>query len=583
MSAVSFAEMNTLQIVSVAVIAVAALFAAWRSARAEPSRVWRWALPALQLTAALAFGLLLFPPSSALRLDALTVLTPGASAAQRASLPLAQVVVALPGAEAPASAERVPDLATALRRHPAARAIDVVGAGLPPRDLPLPAGLGLRFEQTPAQGLIELDAAAAAPVGAQWTLRGRVAGRAAQLQLRDVSGAVVDRMAVGRDGGFALSTVGRAAGPALFQLQALDTEQAVVDSAHVPVVFRSGAALRLLLRAAGPDPDQKYWRRWAADAGASVAATIGLSDGLALHAGDAAINAATLAAADLVVLDERSWAALAADEKSALLAAVDQGLGLLLRVTGAVDPAVAAEWATQLGLPALLPQQATRGVSLARMLALREPLPLSAAPARFAPGAQSLLSADDGDTLAAWSARGQGRIGAVLLIDSFKLTLQGESGRYGALWGGLVGQLARPRAQAQAPPLPLQAWVDERQTLCGLSADAQLTGPDQQPQPLLIENGCAAVWPANAGWYRLILAGANWPFYVHAADDASGLRAARDGAAAQALVADAGDLLPAAVPTPQSKVPIPRWPLLLAWLLLTAPIWWRERRSLQAG
>jgi hypothetical protein len=578
MNALSFAPMSTMQIAISVVIAAAALFAAWRSMRAERSAAWRVILPLLQLIAALAFWLLLFPPNTALRLDALTVLTPGASVKQRSSLPITQRVVALPGADAPTSVERVPDLATALRLHAATRSVDVIGSGLPPRDLNAVGTRGLSFEAAPSRGIVELDAAAEAPVGAQWTLRGRAAGSASQVQLRDVSGAVVDHANVGSDGAFVLSAMGRAAGPALFKLQALDKEQSVVDQASVPVVFRGGAALTMLLRAAGPDPDQKYWRRWASDAGVKLAAAIALSESLALRDGDVVLDAATLANADLLVLDERTWTALTADEKSALLAAVDQGLGVLLRVTGAVDAAVATEWA-QLGLP-LMATDSARSISLDRQLGLRDPLPLTAAPAKFGEGAQAFIRSDDGDALAAWSARGKGRIGALLLIDSFRLTLQGEGGRYGGLWAGIVGQLARPRTQIQPPPLPLQAWVDERQTLCQLAGNVHLFDAAQKEQTLLIEQGCAAFWPELAGWYSLRTASDAWPFYVRAADDAAGLRAARDGAATQALIADASALSGAA--SEQGAVPMPRWPLLIAWLLLTALIWWRERRTLQA-
>ena len=105
----------------------------------------------------------------------------------------------------------------------------------------------------------------------------------------------------------------------------------------VAVVIESGAALTLRIRAAGPDPDQKYGRRWARDAGATVGASVGLSDQIALRDGDAALDAATLAGTDLLLLDERSWAQLSSDEQASVLTAVEQGMGLLLRVTGAVD------------------------------------------------------------------------------------------------------------------------------------------------------------------------------------------------------------------------------------------------------
>src|SRR5262249_6050738 len=75
----------------------------------------------------------LFPPQLPLRAGALTVLTPGATAAQLRSLPRTQRIVALPGTPATPRAERVPDLATALRRFDPVRNVTIVGEGLPVR------------------------------------------------------------------------------------------------------------------------------------------------------------------------------------------------------------------------------------------------------------------------------------------------------------------------------------------------------------------------------------------------------------------------------------------------------------------
>lgn len=67
-----------------------------------------------------------------------------------------------------------------------------------------------------------------------------------------------------------------------------------------------------------------------------------LGDGLAM-------NAAALRRVDVLVLDERSWAGLSAGKRgavlAAVLAAVRQGLGLVLRATGPVSPVVRRQWA----------------------------------------------------------------------------------------------------------------------------------------------------------------------------------------------------------------------------------------------
>jgi len=85
----------------------------------------------------------------------------------------------------------------------------------------------------------------------------------------------------------------------------------------------------------------------------------------------------------------------------------------------------------------------------------------------------------------------------------------------------------------------------------------------------------------------LKLGGRDWPFPVLAADDGRGLRAARDAEATRALAAGEGDPGPSAgADAPAEapiKLPLPRWPFAATWLLLTALLWWRERRDLQAG
>src|SRR5690606_39817443 len=101
---------------------------------------------------------------------------------------------------------------------------------------------------------------------------------------------------------------------------------------------------RVQVLAGAPDPDLKYLRRWAVDAGLRLDSRIVLSDGIALVDGAVALDAAALAQLDLVVIDERAWAALDATQQTALRAAVEDGLGLLLRVTGPLDAAVAADW-----------------------------------------------------------------------------------------------------------------------------------------------------------------------------------------------------------------------------------------------
>jgi hypothetical protein len=89
-------------------------------------------------------------------------------------------------------------------------------------------------------------------------------------------------------------------------------------------------------------------------------------------------------------------------------------------------------------------------------------------------------------------------------------------------------------------------------------------------------DGCAAYWPAQAGWQLLHSGAAQLPFYVDAADDGAGLRAERDR---QATLLLAQPEFPALAPAPPQPLPLPRWPFLLAWLALALAVWWMERAN----
>lgn len=559
-----------------ALIAIATLTGAWRARRAgwRDPRLW------LQPVAAVLLAATLLPPSLPVDVGTLSVLTPGTTAEQQRALPWRARRVALPGAVTAASVEPVPDLATALRRHPESRQLRLLGNGLPPRDLDAASGLALRFEPAPEAGIVAIEAPARARLGTQLVIRGRAAAPAVRVALHDPSGAQVEVASVDGDGGFRLSAIARAAGSARFELRAYDAADALLDHAALPLLIEPGERLSLRYRAGTPDADAKYWRRWAQDAGLDVAYRAGLSEAMALSSDDPAAAALTpeaLAASDLVVIDERAWEALSADETSALLTAVDGGLGLLLKLTGPLPPAVAADWAA-LGF-ATTPLEAPPAVTLDQRLAMRERAGFTAAPAaiRAAPALTPLLRADDGSLLAAWTARGAGRIALWTLLDSYRLVLAGEAGRHGSLWGEVIARISRPLPPSgQGPQLPRDSWIGERLVACGLGAAAGLQAPDGTVQTLLVDAaGCAAAWPGVAGWHQLQSGGASHALYVRAADDAAGLRALRDREATRRLaaVAAAGTV---PVERPQR---LPRWPFWLGWLGVVSLLWWRERQA----
>lgn len=568
---------STLPTLIVLVVGLGTAIGMWRARR----RRWRdpalWAQP---LAAALLIATLL-PPSVAVDARRLLVLTPGTTAAQLRALPWLAPIVSLPGAPSLLRAEPQPDLATALRQHPLAAELQVIGNGLPPRDIEAVGGRALSFDAAPEAGIVELEAPRALPLGTQMVIHGRLSAAAIRVALFDPSGARTDAADVDAGGRFTLSAAARAAGQVRFELRAFDGDGQSVDQAGVTVVIEPGEPLRAVLQAATPDADSKYWRRWAQDAGIGVDYRAGLSTGVAISAGTDAglLDASALQQADIAVIDERAWAELGAEPRKALLAAVDGGLGLLLKITGPLTEATAADWAS-LGFPTTALDSPVT-LSLDRSLAMHERAAFTAAPVALQsdPGAaplRPLLTADDGSLLAAWRPRGAGRIAVWRLLDSYRLVLAGEAARHGALWGKAVGTLARAAAPLPpGPDLPAEAWVDERAVLCRLGAAASLLAPDGQAQILSVRSdGCAGAWPGEPGWYRVDSGGSSGLFAVRGADDARGLRAMRDRTATARLLRE-----PVAGAAPQRQpLPTSRWPWFIAWLLAAGLLWWRERQ-----
>ncbi|HEU4663934.1 MAG TPA: Ig-like domain-containing protein [Dokdonella sp.] len=569
--------MNAIGVAAFLLVAATA-FGVWRTVR--DARARRGVRIALQFAAALALWLCLDPPVTheAHRGGELVVLTPGATLAQLAALGRGDDVVALPGVEAPRAIERVPDLAAALRRHADATRLRVVGGGLPARDRDAARGRVAAFDAAPLpRGIVALDAPRDALAGHVVRIDGRVEGApGARIDVLDPAGAVVASALADAQGAFSLAAQARVAGSLSLRLRASEASGNRIDDVEVPVSVRAGDPLALLVLAGAPDAELKYLRRWAVDAGVRLDSRVALSDGVALVEGGAALDATTLAATDVVLVDERAWAALGAASKAALLRAVDDGLGLLLRATGPLPADVARDWA-ELGfdvrasaqVPAAVALESESGSAGSRLALARRPIDVHAS------DAAPLLRANDGASVAAWRVQGRGRVGLWWLDDAFRLALAGERARYGSLWSDAFATLARARASA-SPRLPREARGDERAVFCGVSPDAAVESPSGRRTPLAVvdEAGerCAAYWPAEAGWHALVEGDRRRAFHVRARDEAAALAAAAARDATRALVGPRDDAA-----MDMRAVALPRWPFFLAWLALVAALWLVER------
>lgn len=572
----------------------------WLAPAAARSRSWRVGLLLVaQPVSALLLYFTLLPPTLPTEAGTMIVATEGATTALTRS---GDRAVALPEAPALEDAERVPDLATALRRYPGTRQVRIVGAGLEARDREAVRGRAVRFDPLALpRGIVRLDVPDRLSVGSDFRVAGKVEGVAkGSVELLDPAGQRIDTAALMQDGEFAVSGSARAAGPAAFRLRVRDAQRSVVESLDVPVWAHEEAAPRLLLLAGAPNPELKYLRRWASDAGLSLHTQIAVGGGLQLGDAPLALNAADFGRFDLVVLDERAWASLSERQRIAMGEGVRSGLGLLLRVGGPLTEATRRQL-RGLGLavsgggdstPATLAVGDAGGSDTpqgAGPMGASEsddtPPALSRRTLRIeATDAVPMLRDAAGTALAYWRAEGRGRVAIWPLTDSFRLALSGRDDVYGDLWSDAFATLARSQP-GRAPQTGSDARVQQRVPICGVANAAQVVAPDGEtttllPDPATGASPCAGYWPRQAGWHLLKQGERSWPFYVRTHDEAPGLRRAALRDATSNLTGESA--IAPAMPS-SSSAPEKRgspWPWFFAWLSISAALWWFERSRL---
>lgn len=536
--------------------------------RSLPSRILHGALSVL--TAVLLY-LTLFPPSrqSAPETKTLTVLTADWQRVNGARLPDGPLL-ALPEATADSGIARAPDLATALRQRPQVQRLRVIGAGLAARDQDAARGRLVEFLPTPPHaGLRDLQWTQQPQLGAPLRVSGRSVGlQASSVSLLDPGGLPLAQAPLDAEGHFGLDSNARGLGPAMLQLALLDAAGARLQTVEIPVLARPAAALRVLLLAGAPGPETKFLRRWAEDAGLRLGSRVQLGPRLVQGGTRLAPTPAELAETDLLILDERVFAALGPAGRGIVTQAVREGLGVLLRLTDLPGPNETRRL-QELGFEV----QRSDGERELRLPG-KDPISLRRLPLQVSgDGVLSLQSSTAGDAVAAWRAIGLGRIGLWWLGDSFVLRLGGESARHAQLWSHASQVLARPVALSEPLRAAQPPVVGERTVLCGAPPPLRALGDDGAPSALHGDaSGCAAWWPQQTGWHRIERTdGAiDWQF-VHSTDSLQAGQNRQQGT--RRLLTE-----PLLAATAQGlEQPGEAWPWALAWLLSTLLLWWRER------
>jgi hypothetical protein len=570
-------------------------------------RGWQvWVLAALSLASGALLYLTLFPPFLAIGGETLLVATAETAPGVRAA-PGERLVV-LPEAPAITGAERVPDLATALRRHPQVQRMRILGRGLTARDRDASAAMPTSFMPMPLpRGLVRLDPPADTPAGSVFALAGEATGlEGGSAELLDPAGRRVDIRVIANDGagdgGFTLGSTARAPGLAQFTLRLRGRNKAIVSDTPVPLRTLAERPIRALLIGA-PSPEAKYLRRWAEDSGIALESRLEAGGGVDLGGDAVRLDTASLRKADVVIIDDHSLVSIGNGGRAALAQAVAGGLGVVVRMTSPATASTRSSWRA-LGLvveggseiaPVALAPLAPDADALAvrrgpgsadvpgNLNTIEDPAPeLGRWVLRTAPDVVPAVTDADGAMLSGWQQRQQGRVAVWTVANSFALVLNGQADRYNQWWSDTLSAVSRPDSLFR-PDVPPLAQTGQRMAICGLAGSARVIGPDKAEVALAIDpaagaRGCAAYWPSQPGVHTIMQPGQggdqSFDFLV-LPEAAFKTIAARETGEATARWA-AQQNTPTAREAPERRGPA--WPWLLAWLLVSGALWFGERR-----
>lgn len=552
----------------------------WRSEKSLRPKIWRvFAILSLQLVSAVLLYFTLFPPPTYTSAERLVILTANAGDYDRN---IQGRVLALPEAKASAEIEAAPDLATALRRYPGVSQVQIIGAGLGARDQDAARGVSIGFAPAALpKALVELSLPQNLSSGARWTVRGRVNQVSnARIELVDPGNVVVASTLVDKDGAFVLSDTARSAGLAMYQLRIHDEQKNPVETIRLPLNIVQDKPLKVLSLSGGPNPELKYLRRWAVDAGVELQSQINLSPGVQMSNAAISITPASLREVDVLLLDERSWNTMSRGSKQTVIEALRSGMGVLMRITGPLNSNDKNELRS-LGF-AVTDANLVQGVKLNLDGDKKTQPMLNRRPIRVnSNDAVNLLQDDANNPLALWRAEGRGRIGLIWLTDSYQLVLSGKADAHGQIWRDAVSRLARARNENAMLLRDPEVRIHQRTVLCNISAKTYVQDSDAGIDYLLPEadglnKNCAAFWPRVSGWHLAVSENGELPFYVRDADEAPGLQANAIREATLLLTARKAD------GKNDGRIPVPGspWPWFSVWLLITTALWWLERSKL---
>ncbi|MDQ0640501.1 hypothetical protein QF042_004066 [Pedobacter sp. W3I1] len=440
-----------------------------------------------------------------------------------------------------ARAINIPDLSYFLKSNPNIRKLNIYGYGLNAAELEQLKGYQITFHPSAnPRGITAANWPAKLKNTELLLVQGTYQNsgdESVKLLLKGL-GKTVDSIIIGAKSNkvFSFKTNPKQTGKAVYELITLKKKDTLAKD-PVPVRVGDQAPMKVLILASFPDFEYKFLKNWLYENQYPLAFRSQISknkyafdflniDSINLNQ----INTSSLKKFDILIIDEEELAAISPSERSSIDLAVNNGMGLLIRIANTKALTTLSGKFDRYESPALKGKQ----LNLKEDHFKFNPLPLEQA--LFLKSNQSdqpLIVDASGKTVVNSSIKGYGKVLVSTLSSTYNWLLSGQKTDYATYWSKLLANAARKTTDIQSvniiPQFPvinqktrIIADLAESGKVPILKVDSILLSPRQNME--LPFQWDAFYWPQKSGWTNLEVNQTIEPIYIYKKTDWEALK-----------------------------------------------------------
>jgi len=440
-------------------------------------------------------------------------------------------------------ATTINDLSYFLKSNPNIRKLNVYGYGLNAAELKNLKGYQITFHPSANPGgIISANWPAKLKTSEPLQLQGTYqnSGSETVKLLFKGLGKTVDSIAIGAKSNksFSFKTNPKQTGKAVYELIALQKNDTLAKE-PVPVQVGDQAPMKVLILASFPDFEYKFLKNWLYENQYPLAFRSQISknkfafdflntDSINLNQ----INIPSLKKFDILIIDEEELAAVSPNERSSIAIAVNDGMGLLIRVANTKALTTLSGKFGRFESPVLK----GKPLNLTMMEDQHKFNPLPLEQAVFLKSNQTdqpIISDASGKPVVNSSISGYGKVLVSTLSATYNWLLSGQKTDYATYWSKLLANAARKRNDTQSvniiPQFPaihqkmrIIADLATSDRVPVLKMDSILLSPRQNME--LPFQWDALHWPQKSGWTNLEVNQVTEPLYIYKKTDWEALK-----------------------------------------------------------